>query len=98
MNQPNDNQGPAKSSAAAGGGLAYEPPAEERAASVIPTEDVLEERRHDPYAAWRHRDFSLFSIGWGTALIGLQIQSTAVGWEVYKHTGRPMDLGWIGLV
>jgi MFS family permease len=78
--------------------LAYEPAAEERAASSIPTEGVLEERRRDPYAAWRYRDFSLFSIGWGAALIGLQIQSTAVGWEVFQHTGRPMDLGWIGLV
>src|SRR5437763_2250139 len=79
--------------------LAYEEPAPDRAASAgTTTEDLLESQPHDPYSAWRHRDFSLFSIGWGTALIGLQIQSTAVGWEIYKHTGRAMDLGWIGLV
>jgi MFS family permease len=78
--------------------LAYEPAAEERAASVTPTEDVLEERPRDPYSAWRHRDFTLFSIGWATALLGLQVQSTAIGWEVFQHTGRPLDLAWVGLV
>jgi MFS family permease len=78
--------------------LAYEEPAPDRAASGTTNEGALEFQPHDPYSAWRHRDFSLFSIGWGTALIGLQIQSTAVGWEIYKHTGRAMDLGWIGLV
>jgi MFS family permease len=77
--------------------LAYEPAAEERAASVTPTEDVLEERPRDPYSAWRHRDFTLFSIGWATALLGLQVQSTAIGWEVFQQTGRPLDLGLIGL-
>jgi MFS family permease len=31
----------------------------------------------------------------GTA--GFQVQSVAVGWQVYSLTGDPMDLGWVGL-
>ncbi len=86
--------------------LAYEPPSPERPASVTPTEAELESEsiraaraaRHDPYSAWRHRDFNLYALGYGIALIGQQIQSTAMLWEIYSRTGRKMDLGWIGLV
>ena len=30
-------------------------------------------------------------------VLGLQIQSVAVGWQVYELTGNAMDLGWVGL-
>src|SRR5438105_2490245 len=86
--------------------LAYEPPTLERAASATPTEAVLESEsitaaraaHHDPYSAWRERDFRLVVLGWGTACIGQQTQSMAVAWEIYARTDRAMDLGWIGLV
>jgi len=28
---------------------------------------------------------------------GIQIQSLAIGWEVYETTGNALDLGWVGL-
>lgn len=82
--------------------FAFEPPDEERPASVAPTEQELEQStlsgRHDPYAAWRERDFRLFSLGFTATLIAGAVQGTAIGWEIYQHTGRAMDLGWLGLV
>ena len=82
--------------------LAYEPPSPERVSSVSPTEMVLEYEAippaHDPYAAWREPDFRLYAAGWTWALVGQQIQNTAIGWEIYQRTGSRMDLGWIGLV
>lgn len=29
--------------------------------------------------------------------LGVQVQSVAIGWQVYARTGDPMDLGWVGL-
>ncbi|MFK7989208.1 MAG: MFS transporter [Sandaracinaceae bacterium] len=29
--------------------------------------------------------------------LGIQVQSVAVGWQVYSTTGDPIDLGWVGL-
>lgn len=29
--------------------------------------------------------------------IGIQVQSVAIGWEVYARTGDVLDLGWVGL-
>jgi MFS family permease len=48
-------------------------------------------------AALRERDFALY--WWSRLLAGLAIemQSTAVGWQVYRLTGRALDLGLIGL-
>jgi MFS family permease len=85
-----------------------EPPDLERPASVAPTEAQLEaesvggyrapgERRHDPYAALRLRDYRLYSAGWFVSTIGHQIQSVAVGYEVYQLTGKVLSLGWVGL-
>ena len=31
-------------------------------------------------------------------ILGLQIQGVSVAWRLYALTGRPMDLGWVGLV
>jgi MFS family permease len=53
---------------------------------------------HDPFAALRIRDFKLYSIGGLLAIIGQQMQSVAVGWELYERTNSAMSLGWIGLV
>lgn len=86
--------------------FAYEPPDPERAASAAPTETDLEyqaaaDARGEtpgPYAAWKHRAFSLFSAGFAAALVGGQIQGAAVAWEIYSHGQREMDLGWLGLV
>ena len=53
---------------------------------------------HDAYASLRHRDFRLFI---GSGLLkncAQQIQSVAVGWEVYHRTGSAMNLGMTALV
>lgn len=77
-----------------------------RPASAAPTEGQLERespaaseprRRHDPYLALRLRDYRLYSLGWVVAVAGRQVQSAAVGWEVYSRTGNELDLGWVGL-
>lgn len=55
-------------------------------------------RLHDPYEALRFRDFRLFLIGDVTSSIGQQMQSVAIGWELYERTGSAMVLGVVGLV
>jgi MFS family permease len=66
---------------------------------MAPTEMELEEAQtHDPYAALRFRDCRLYMIGWVVAIIGSQVQSVAIGWELFRRTHSPMALGWVGLV
>ena len=54
-------------------------------------------RKHDPYAAFRFRDFLIFSIGGNLAVIGGQMANLAVGWELYQRTNQPIALGWVGI-
>lgn len=53
---------------------------------------------HDPYAALRLRDYRLFAVGSVLLVISEQMQSVAVGWELYERTGSALALGWVGLV
>ena len=53
---------------------------------------------HDPYAAFRTRDFRLFMIGTLVAQIGAGAQSVAIGWEIYSRTDNAFALGLTGLV
>ena len=53
---------------------------------------------HDPYAALRVRDFRLFVVGNLIATLGVQMQTVAVGWELYERTSSPLALGGVGLV
>ena len=41
--------------------------------------------------------YRLYVAGWFAALIGNQIQSTAIGWEMYQRTGEALALGFVGL-
>ena len=52
---------------------------------------------HDPYAALRIRDFRLFIIGSFVANLGIQMQLTALRWEIYERTGQALNLGLVGL-
>lgn len=54
--------------------------------------------RHDPYAALRVRNFRQYLIGNFLSILGLQMQSAAVAWEVYDRTGLPISLALVGLV
>jgi MFS family permease len=79
-----------------------EQPDIERPASVAPTEKQLERQTptikaldqspapatHDPYAALRYRDYSLFSLGWMVAVMGNQITAAAIAWEVYDRLSK----------
>ncbi|MFO0868243.1 MAG: MFS transporter [Pirellulales bacterium] len=53
---------------------------------------------HDPFGALREPDFRRFLAGNFLALLGSQMQATAVGWELYEQTGQALDLGLVGLV
>ncbi|MCE9648687.1 MAG: MFS transporter [Parvibaculum sp.] len=45
----------------------------------------------------RLRDFRLFLTGRFLGTLGTQIQSVAVGWQVYEITRSPLALGFVGL-
>ncbi len=53
---------------------------------------------HDPYAALRSPGFRLFLTGNVLSVIGMQMQTVAVGWEIYKRTESNLALGLVGLV
>jgi len=49
------------------------------------------------FGALRHRNFTLFLLARFCATLAVQMQSVAVGWQVYNLSGDPLDLGLIGL-
>src|SRR3954469_16827746 len=66
-------------------------PAEGAAAVAAPP-------RHDSYAAFRARDFSLYMSGNLLSLVGRQMLAVAVEWEIYARTHSATALGLVGLV
>jgi MFS family permease len=54
--------------------------------------------RHDPYAAFRSRDFRFFTSGNLLSLLGRQMLAVAVEWEIYRRTHSATALGLVGLV
>jgi MFS family permease len=54
--------------------------------------------RHDPYAALRLPEFRRYLAGNFLAILGVQMQTVAVGWELYDRTRSPLVLGLVGLV
>lgn len=53
--------------------------------------------QHDPFAALRFRDYRLFTIGRLLLFIGSQMQTVAIGWELYERTDSALALGGVGL-
>jgi MFS family permease len=53
---------------------------------------------HRSTSALRWRDFRLLFAGNMVSTVGLQMQSTAVGWELYDRTRSAYALGFVGLV
>jgi MFS family permease len=53
--------------------------------------------QHDPFAALRFRDYRLFMIGRVLMFTGAQMQTVAIGWELYERTNSAMVLGGVGL-
>ena len=55
------------------------------------------ENGYDAYAVLRNREFRLFVAMRFFLTLGIQIQSTIVGWQIYEITNDPLSLGLIGL-
>ncbi len=53
--------------------------------------------RHTARAAFAYRDFTLFQAARFLIVLAAEMQSVAVGWQVYELTHRPLDLGLVGL-
>ena len=53
---------------------------------------------HDPYAALRSGDYRCLLAGTVLASVAAQMQSVAVGWELYQRTSSAWALGLVGLV
>src|ERR1700719_589196 len=53
---------------------------------------------HDPYAPWRLREYRFYLFGNLAVNVGANMQSVAIGWELYERTGSAMALAWVGLV
>ncbi len=53
--------------------------------------------QHDPYRAWRIPIYRRYFAGHLFSAIGLQMQMTAIGWEIYERTHRDLSVGLVGL-
>jgi MFS family permease len=49
------------------------------------------------WAAFGYPDFVRFQAARLLTMLGIQMQSVAIGWQVYALTRRPLDLAWVGL-
>ncbi len=47
--------------------------------------------------AFTHPDFTLYEVARFLIIAAQEMQSVAVGWQVYEITRRPLDLGLVGL-
>src|SRR5947208_7415146 len=52
---------------------------------------------HSGLAAFKHLDFSLYEVERFLVVAAMEMQSVAVGWQVYEITRRPLDLVLVGL-
>ncbi len=53
---------------------------------------------HDPYEAFRHPAFRLFALSYILAIVGSQVLSATVQWDVYQQTKDPLAIGLVGLI
>src|ERR1700751_2933078 len=47
--------------------------------------------------AFTFPDFTSYQLARFCIIAGLEMQSVAVGWQIYEITKRPLDLGLVGL-
>src|SRR5215831_4028938 len=73
----------------------YRSPDPQRPTVPLPIE--REPRLHDPYAAFRFGDFSLFTVGNLLSITGRLMLAVAVEWEIYARTHSATALGLVGL-
>ncbi len=53
---------------------------------------------HEPYAVLKLRDYRLYFVGNFVTYFGLNMQTTAIGWDIYIRTGSKLALGFAGLI
>ena len=53
--------------------------------------------RRPGFVAFAYRDFMLFWASRCLGVLAIEMQVTTVGWQVYRITGRELDLGLVGL-
>ncbi|MBA2241645.1 MAG: MFS transporter [Chthoniobacterales bacterium] len=76
---------------------AYERPESRRPATAEGTLEPLRDGKRDPYAAFRIRAFSFYSLGNLISVIGRLMLFVAVEWEIYGLTNSATALGLVGL-
>jgi MFS family permease len=59
---------------------------------------MTERNGHDPYAALRNPGYRYLLVGSVLASLGSEMQSVALGWELYQRTHSAAKLGLVGLV
>jgi MFS family permease len=88
----------------------HEPPDEQRPASATPTESQLERETptlkkldyspapplHDPYAAVRLPAYRYYGASYALAVIGGQIQTVALAWQLTQTKHPELSLGFMG--
>ena len=53
---------------------------------------------HDPYSGIRNPLVRAFALGRASAVLGNQVISTAVGWDLYERTHQAWALGLVGAI
>jgi MFS family permease len=56
-----------------------------------------EQKKSAGFAVFTFPNFRLFQIARFCVVLALEMQSVAVGWQIYEITKRPLDLGLVGL-
>jgi MFS family permease len=64
---------------------------------VSTAQTEIQDAKNDSRAAFRYPAFTIFQIARCLIVMALEMQSVAVGWQVYEMTRRPLDLGLVGL-
>jgi MFS family permease len=59
--------------------------------------DVPDALRSAPRRPFQFRDFRLYALAMLVSTIAMQMQSVAIGWQVYALTGSALSLGYVGL-
>lgn len=81
--------------------IAYEAPDENRPEAAAPAATLVDYAPtppHDPYAAFRIRNYRLYATGNICSLIGSQMMGIAISWELVSLTNSALVLGLVGLV
>jgi MFS family permease len=59
---------------------------------------MLKDKKNDPYASLRYREFRLFLLIRFALVFAWSMQFIIIEWEVYRITKDPLSLGLIGLI